>query len=50
VLRALGVTALIPRSFSIEAKPMCTEKVEQEFLLDKFVLGVPGTLGCLDEH
>lgn len=30
VLRALGVTALIPRSFSTEARPMLTENVLQE--------------------
>lgn len=41
VLRQLGVTALIPRSFNIEAIPMFTEKVLQEFLLDK-VRGVDG--------
>lgn len=41
VLRQLGVTALIPRSFSIDASPILTENVLQEFRRDK-VLGVDG--------
>lgn len=47
MLRQLGVTALMPRSFSIEARPKLTEKVLQEFLLDR-VLGVDGQVVCLD--
>lgn len=34
VLMALGVTPLMPRSFSMEAKPMFTENVEQELRRD----------------
>lgn len=41
VLRQLGVTALMPLSFSMEARPAQTEKVLQELRLDK-VLGVDG--------
>lgn len=45
MLRALGDTALIPRSFNIEANPRFTENVEQEFLRDRVPLrGVGGQL------
>lgn len=44
VFSALGVTALIPRSFSIDAKPRFTENVEQEFRLDIPCRGVAGAL------
>jgi hypothetical protein len=44
VLKALSVTALIPRSFSIEAKPMLTENVEQELRRDTDARGVAGQL------
>lgn len=44
VFKALGVTALIPRSFNIDAKPKLTENVEQEFFRDKPARGVGGQL------
>lgn len=44
VFKALGVTALIPRSFSIDAKPKLTENVEQEFFRDNPARGVGGQL------
>jgi len=44
VLRALGVTALIPLSFSIPASPRFTENVEQEFLRESPARGVAGQL------
>lgn len=47
VLRQLGVTALIPRSFNIEARPTFTENVLQELRLDK-VRGVEGHVVCRD--
>lgn len=47
VLRQLGVTALIPRSFNIEASPEWTENVLHEFLLES-VRGVDGQVVCLD--
>lgn len=47
VLRQLGVTALIPRSFNMEANPKLTENVLQEFLLERF-LGVGGQVVCRD--
>lgn len=47
VLRQLGVTALIPRSFNIDASPMLTEKVLHEFRRDS-VLGVDGHVVCRD--
>lgn len=47
VLRQLGVTALIPRSLSIEASPTLTENVLQEFLLES-VRGVDGQVVCRD--
>lgn len=43
VLRQLGVTALMPRSFSTDARPKFTENVLQEFRLDRF-RGVGGAL------
>lgn len=43
VFKALGVTALIPRSFSTDARPMLTENVLQEFRRERF-LGVGGAL------
>lgn len=45
VFKALGVTALIPLSFNIEANPILTENVEHEFLLDK-----PGVGGQLQNN
>lgn len=50
VFSALGVTALIPRSFSIDANPKLTENVEQEFLRDRPVRGVDGADGCREGH
>lgn len=44
VFNALGVTAFIPRSLSIDANPIFTENVEQEFRLDKHRNGVDGGL------
>ena len=44
VLMALGVTALMPRSLSMEARPMLTENVEQEFLRESPAWGVAGQL------
>lgn len=44
VFKALGVTALIPRSFNIEARPKFTENVEQEFLRERPARGVGGQL------
>lgn len=46
VLSALGVTALMPRSFSIDASPRLTENVEQEFRRDRPDRGVDGAEGC----
>lgn len=43
VFNALGVTALIPRSFKTDASPILTEKVLQEFRRDN-ILGVGGAL------
>lgn len=43
VFKALGVTALMPRSLRTDARPMLTENVLQEFLRDRF-LGVGGAL------
>lgn len=43
VFRALGVTALMPRSFSTDASPMLTENVLQELRRERF-LGVGGAL------
>lgn len=43
VFKALGVTALIPRSFNTDASPMLTEKVLQELRRERF-LGVGGAL------
>lgn len=43
VFKALGVTALMPRSFKTEARPILTLNVLQEFRRDKF-LGVGGAL------
>lgn len=43
VLIALGVTALMPRSFSTDASPMFTENVLQELRRERF-LGVGGAL------
>lgn len=47
VLRQLGVTALIPRSFSIDASPKFTENVLHEFLLESD-RGVEGQVVCRD--
>lgn len=47
---ALGVKALIPRSFSIDARPMFTENVEHEFLRDSPDRGVGGAVVCLEWH
>lgn len=44
VFNALGVTALIPLSFNIDARPVLTENVEHEFLLDSPDRGVDGAL------
>lgn len=44
VFIALGVTPLIPRSFSIEARPMFTENVEHEFRRERSWRGVAGAL------
>lgn len=44
VFNALGVTALIPLSFNIDANPALTENVEQEFLRDRPGCGVDGAL------
>lgn len=44
VFRTLGVTALMPRSCRTEARPMCTENVEQEFRRDREARGVAGAL------
>lgn len=44
VFNSLGVTALIPLSFNIDANPELTENVEQEFLLDNPFRGVAGAL------
>lgn len=44
VFNALSVTALIPRSFNIDASPELTENVEHEFLLDNPCRGVEGAL------
>lgn len=43
VFSALGVTALMPRSFKTDAKPMLTENVLQELRRERF-LGVGGAL------
>lgn len=43
VFNALGVTALIPRSFSTEARPMLTENVLQELRRER-LRGVGGAL------
>lgn len=43
VLRALGVTALMPRSFNTDASPMLTENVLQE-LRRESIRGVGGAL------
>lgn len=42
VFNALGVTALMPRSFSIDARPVLTEYVEHEFRRDNPWRGVDG--------
>lgn len=44
MFKALGVTALMPRSFNIDAKPALTENVEHEFRLDRPLCGVAGPL------
>lgn len=44
VFSTLGVTALMPRSFSTEARPTCIENVEHELRRDKEDLGVAGAL------
>jgi hypothetical protein len=44
VFRQLGVTADIPRSFSMDAKPLLTENVLHEFLRDNPIRGVGGAL------
>lgn len=43
VFRALGVTALMPRSFNTDASPMLTENVLQELRRER-ILGVGGAL------
>lgn len=50
VLRALGVTALMPRSLSIDARPRLTLNVEQELRRDRLDLGVEGAVGCREGH
>lgn len=44
MFNALGVTALMPLSFNIEASPALTENVEQEFRRERPVCGVAGAL------
>lgn len=44
VLTVLGVTPLMPRSFSTEARPRFTENVEHELRLDMPCRGVDGAL------
>lgn len=47
VFRQLRVTALIPRSFNIDASPTLTENVLQELRLES-VRGVEGQVVCRD--
>lgn len=47
VLRQLIVTALMPRSFNIDASPTFTENVLHEFLRER-VRGVDGQVVCRD--
>lgn len=44
VFNALGVTAFIPRSFNMDARPALTENVEQELRRDRPECGVAGAL------